>query len=341
MAGMKRGERCADTPELRDFLREEYRLDGKSTFFDLGGGNNLNMLVAREGALYVARIYRPWVTPKRIQETNNALAALADELPVPVKRPTRSGDMICRWNGRVVELEDFVRADGRMNTLPAVKKAVGCLGRLHSLLADMDYGPDAADTEFTNYVSEAECKARTEMACARIRRFEGVTDGEKRMADDAQALSDELSGLRLSLPEQLTHGDFWDNNVLFMNGKPVWLGDFDFMGARPRVDDLALTLYFTDAQLSLFDPYPGDRIAAYRRIFMNYQAALDTPWSAEERDALPYVMARQPLWGFAKWVNILDEEAARGYISDMGWYLKWGRAMLDNAGVWHRVAAPV
>ena len=60
----------------------------------------------------------------------------------------------------------------------------------------------------------------------------------------------------------------------------MWLGDFDFMGARPRVDDIALTLYFTDAQLSLFDPYTGDRIAAYRRIFMDYQAALDTPRSA-------------------------------------------------------------
>ena len=163
---------------------------------------------------------------------------------------------------------------------------------------------------------------------------------EKRLADDAQELAVALSGLRLSLKEQLIHGDFWDNNVLLLSGRPVWLGDFDFLGARPRVDDLALTLYFTDAQLSLFDPYTGDRIAAYRGIFLDYQAALDTPWSAEERDALPYVMVRQPLWGFAKWVNILDEDAARGFISDMGWYLKWGKAMLEDASVWRCVTAP-
>ena len=138
--------------------------------------------------------------------------------------------------------------------------------------------PGAAVTEFTNYISEEECLERTERACGRIRRFERVTDVEKRLADDAQ--------------------------------------------------------------LSLFDPYTGDRIAAYRGIFLDYQAALDTPWSAEERDALPYVMARQPLWGFAKWVNILDEDAARGFISDMGWYLKWGKAILEDASVWRRVTAP-
>lgn len=160
VASIERGERCADTSELREFLKEQYRLDGDGPFRDLGGGNNLNMLVMQDGALRVARVYRPWVTPERIRETNRALA---EELPVPVKRPARGGDMICQWNGRVVELEDFVRADGRMNTLPTVQRAIGCLGRLHSLLADMDYGPDAATTEFANYVSEAECQALTEM----------------------------------------------------------------------------------------------------------------------------------------------------------------------------------
>ena len=87
------------------------------------------------------RVYRPWVTPSRMLDTNRALTVLAEELPVPVKRPTREGDVFCQLDGRIVELEDFVTADGRMNTLPNIKKAIGCLGRLHSLLEDMDYGP--------------------------------------------------------------------------------------------------------------------------------------------------------------------------------------------------------
>jgi Ser/Thr protein kinase RdoA (MazF antagonist) len=52
------------------------------------------------------------------------------------------------------------------------------------------------------------------------------------------------------LPRQLAHGDFWDNNVLFRSGRVVSVTDFDFMGVRPRIDDLALTLYHTNSTFS-------------------------------------------------------------------------------------------
>ena len=39
---------------------------------------------------------------------------------------------------------------------------------------------------------------------------------------------------------QLVHGDFWDDNGLFREGRIVLVTDLDFMGVRPRVDDLAL-----------------------------------------------------------------------------------------------------
>jgi Ser/Thr protein kinase RdoA (MazF antagonist) len=47
---------------------------------------------------------------------------------------------------------------------------------------------------------------------------------------------------------QLVHGDFWDNNVYFRSEKLVAVTDLDFMGKRPRIDDLALTHYFTDEE---------------------------------------------------------------------------------------------
>lgn len=46
------------------------------------------------------------------------------------------------------------------------------------------------------------------------------------------------------LPRQLVHGDFWDNNVRFRDLDIVAVLDLDFMEERPRIDDLALTLYY-------------------------------------------------------------------------------------------------
>ena len=65
-----------------------------------------------------------------------------------------------------------------------------------------------------------------------------------RIADVADALATELADAELvlqgSLPRQVVHGDFWDNNVLFRDGEIVVVLDLDFMGERARIDDLAL-----------------------------------------------------------------------------------------------------
>ena len=75
----------------------------------------------------------------------------------------------------------------------------------------------------------------------------GPTAAEAALADAADRLADlvaqDEAALVVQLPRQLAHGDFWDDNVLFRHGRPVLLADFDFMGERARVDDLALTLW--------------------------------------------------------------------------------------------------
>ena len=48
---------------------------------------------------------------------------------------------------------------------------------------------------------------------------------------------------------QLVHGDFWDNNVKFSGDDVAGILDLDFMEERPRIDDLALTLYYAHASL--------------------------------------------------------------------------------------------
>src|SRR6266545_4737338 len=116
-------------------------------------------------------------------------------------------------------------------------------------------------------------------------------------------------GLASRLPRQLVHGDFWDNNVLFRHGRPVLLADFDFMGERARVDDLALTLHCARSDLSTHAGPAQDR-AQLRRLVASYDAGLDLPLSAAERAALPVAMARQPLSSIGGWVARLDDQAA-------------------------------
>jgi hypothetical protein len=90
---------------------------------------------------------------------------------------------------------------------------------------------------------------------------------------------------------QLVHGDFWGNNVYFRGEKLVAVTDLDFMGNRPRVDDLALTLYFTDEEMQLThaaDRPAEERIATLRPLVGAYAAALSTPLSESEWQALPW-----------------------------------------------------
>src|SRR5262249_24801968 len=113
------------------------------------------------------------------------------------------------------------------------------------------------------------------------------------------------AGLAAGLPRQLTHGDFWDDNVFFRGEDPVFVADFGFLAERARLDDLALTLYYADTEFGLTG---ADRSAALRPLVRAYTGGLGSPLTQAEREALPWAIARQPLWGIGGWVAVLDDE---------------------------------
>ncbi|MBM7786152.1 Ser/Thr protein kinase RdoA (MazF antagonist) [Tenggerimyces flavus] len=115
-------------------------------------------------------------------------------------------------------------------------------------------------------------------------------------------------------PRQLVHGDFWDNNVFFRGERLVAVADFDFLAVRPRLDDLALTLYFADSHLGL-DTW-RERMTPLRMLVESYDVAQDHPLSAAERLALPWAIGRQPLWGYGHWVVSLPEPAAQRHAAE-------------------------
>ena len=196
-----------------------------------------------------------------------------------------------------------------MNTLGRLARGLPMLGRIHTLLAGMEVSPAGRAAEFANHIESGQVLEGTGAGAARIRSWH-PTPSEQAIAGEAERLAELVAageaGLVAGLPRQLVHGDFWDDNIFFRGQTPVFVADFGFMAERARIDDLALTLYYTDTQLGLTTT--SDRIAALRPLVRAYASGLNVPLTGAERQALPWAIARQPLWGIGGWVAVLDDE---------------------------------
>jgi Ser/Thr protein kinase RdoA (MazF antagonist) len=309
--GGLRGLRAAPTAELTQALLRRYGIDSRQSR-DLGGSSNLNLLVSDGRARYVVRVYRTYVTAGRLAAIQLVRREL-DRAGVPCPRlvATRDGEPWVSIGGRLIEVELYVDHDARMDSWDRLQAGLPMLGRIHSLLQPIEVSAEGRRPLFANYLEPARARLATAQGTARIRGWR-PTPAEERLA----RLSDELAELvavaegdqAQTMPRQLVHGDFWDNNVLFRDGRIVLVTDFDFMGERARVDDLALTLYFADASLGHEDDRRG--IARLRRLADAYDSGLDNPLTTAERAALPLAIARQPLWAIGGWLATLDDQNA-------------------------------
>ena len=63
---------------------------------------------------------------------------------------------------------------------------------------------------------------------------------------------------------------------------------------------------YADTELGLAGT--GDRIAALRPLVRAYASGLGEPLTAAEHQALPWAIARQPLWSIGGWVALLDDQ---------------------------------
>lgn len=140
------------------------------------------------------------------------------------------------------------------------------------------------------------------------------------------------------LPRQLVHGDFWDNNVRFRDLDIVAVLDLDFMEERPRIDDLALTLYYVNSTLGP-DHGASERVAALSSLVRAYDSALERPMSSAERAALPFAIARTVL-AFTRHLALRDDEDEQREVA-MAWSadLDWSLEMVHDAGRWQQAFA--
>lgn len=336
--GGVRGWRATPSPELLDAVRTAYRIDFGPEPVDLGGSSNLNLLLESESGQWVLRVYRPYVTAERLEGIQSVRRELSlSAVPCEGLAVTHAG---CSWfsfGDRLVELERYIEHDIDMNTWEAVEAGMPVLARIHTVLRGVAVAEAARQPLFANYIASANVLPYTHLGTRRMRTW-NPSPAELELVDAADELALRLSRAELAwageLPRQLVHGDFWDNNVFLRGGEVIYVTDFDFMGERPRIDDLALTLFFTCMEF-IQTPVSDDQLIRLRRLLDAYDRGSDMPLTPVERAALPLAMARQPLWSIGGWVAWLDdEETARAHAAGTCAEVKWALWLMDEVGRW-------
>jgi homoserine kinase type II len=333
--------RALASPGLFAALREQYGLRADEGVRDLGGSSNLNLLVAHSDRRVVVRVYRPWVTAARLAAIQAARRQLASGgVPCALPLPTRDGPSWTVVDGRIVEVEPYVEHDGRMNSWERLEAGLPLLGRIHTLLQPLEVSAAGRTAPASNNIEPQDVLPGVRRGTRHIRQW-NASPAELQIAAD----SAELAGLVAqaergvgALPRQLVHGDYWDNNVLFRAERIVHVADLDFMGERARIDDLALTLYYTNSTFK--DDQESERRARKLRTLIDaYDTGLDEPLTAAERAVLPLALARTPLCFIAMLPSVDSAQGARRLAAEMTSDIAWALAIMRDLPRWQAAFA--
>ena len=313
MNTLRSGPRATISAGLIAAARHAFSLGSVTAVLDLGGTYSLNLRLRTDRETVVLRVYRPWVTPARLASVQAVRVALhADGLPVLPARLTHDGSGAITVDQRLVEAEPWRPDDGGAATPARNLAAAHLLGGLHMALRRIGPGlpvvpapvsntllmPDFDDwlRRTVDAVGRRPASAETRLALAACRTVAVISEDTRR-----------TPRAHPPLPRQLTHGDFGHENVRFTGDTPSLIVDFDFLGGRPRVADLA-DLAFGPHWMASFGQIerpPADRDwDAVAGLIRSYDAAAGHPLTVGEIAALPFAMAMLPLtWVAASWLQ--------------------------------------
>jgi homoserine kinase type II len=343
--GGLRGDRAEFTKDLREILCDEYGFDKSAAYTDLGGSSSLNLLVETNQTQYVVRVYRPYITSNRVNDILRIRKALnKNGIPCSETYKNKNGQDWIAWNGRIVEVEHYIETDGIMENMERLKSALTLFGRMTSVLYGVEnVSADTKHPHFANHIHFERITEMTEKGCERILSW-NPTEHERDIIYLAKMLTEKVAHagekIYANLPKQLGHGDFWDNNVLFKGNEIVLITDLDFMGERRRIEDIALTMYFTyisEGYCKSEAMSPG-RAVELKLLLNIYDSGLANKLTEAEKTALPIAIALQALWGIGGWVVLLDDEnAARNHASGMMWEFEQCKYIMDNLREWQTI----
>lgn len=329
--------RIAGDDHLVAQIAAAYGRPGPTGWTDLGGSWTTNLRLDYPEGPLVARIHQFSTTPERLAAVQAARSVVA-EAGLPSVRPLTTSDGATRTvlsDGHSAELEPFVRWSDRMKTPHLLRLGFRLLGETHDALAAADLPAAARNVRHANHLPSDTAARATRRGAERVASWDDhdLTEFAEQVVTHIDQVDRHEAILRDDLVQQVVHGDFWDNNVLFTGDQVVALLDFDFMAERARIDDLALTAYFF-----LLEPDRGLPGGADRRLLRDLVDAYDTgttrPLSRAERLALPLAIARQPAWSVGRWVCELDESEAREHATAAAAELPVARQIMNDLSDW-------
>lgn len=332
--------RATESKDLDRMLADRYGIRPTGVARDLGGSSTLNLFMEDDGRRYVVRVYLRWVTTGRLaamQDARRYLAAAGIPCAVPI--PTIDGASWAAMGDRFIEVESYVVANGKMDTWERLEAGLPLLGRIHSRLRTHQSTAEGRHAPASNSIAPENLVSGVRKGTQRLRGWEGSA-AERELADVADALAERVGQAERAMPEfprQLVHGDFWDNNVLHLDERIVLVADLDFMGERARIDDLALTLYYTNSTFA-DDQLSDARLDKLRTLVDACDSGLDDPLSPSERRAIPLAIVRTAL-GFIAMIADADSEAepetlGRKLAAEMMPDIAWAGGIVDDLDRW-------
>ena len=316
-------DKAKPSDELYELIQQNYGIDARLGV-DLGGSYNLNLHASDA----VIRVYQPYVTPERLLGIQKVRQQLTSKgIPCSQVISTKDGRTWLSIGRSVLEVERFVEKAEKMDSWERLESGLSCLGRIHTLLKEMNVSEEVKKAPVANHVEAERAFSWTLRGTSFVRNWK-PTPTEMQFANNAEKLANLLaeaeSDFLGKLPRQLVHGDFWDNNVFMKSKKVVYVADFDFMGERARIDDIALTLFYKNSTT------PGDqtsqeRIMQLRRLVDAYDSGLEDHLTEVERKALPIAIARAPLCFVGIIASVTKEQGQREVLkraNDLVWALQ-------------------
>jgi hypothetical protein len=250
---------------------------------------------------------------------------------------------------RLVEVSTFVDGGREADSWDEFGMSFAMLGRLHTALAPIDPAlvPAPAHASYADPQTALAMLADTDTAFASCAGDEGYDEAAD-VRDRARCLWGRLDEARElyadHLPWALIHGDFVGTNVLLANDRVIALVDFDRLAHRERIHELAVSLYCVLGRLHRAQPpdqLPSDdEMARLAGLVMEYETPAHQSLSAIEFAALPFEMARVPLYPIAYAGYLAAAGNRLEAVADTrlaGLHLPRARWLVDNADRIHAV----